>query len=499
MDTIRKLVPLLQTLADDRPLGDLLAGVIAYAEARAPGMRMSVLLADTAAGVLRHGAAPALPEAYCRAIDGLPYGEGVGSCGTAAARRELVIVADIASSPLWADFRELAAQHGLAACWSIPILSDHHELLGTCAMYYDVPRTPSAVEIQFISGLGALAALVIHRHREHAARLRNEGRFRFLASRFPDAIIEHAGGSIRYLNDSAVQLLGLETATAAIGLTLGDVLEPQTVRRLLGLRRGPSRIEWRPRGGRTVACEVSAVEVPVADEVSSLLVCRDVSAEVSLERQIAAAVTAEQERVSHDLHDGLGQHLTGIGFLVEALGKGPLQPAEGVRQELAKISRLVNQAIADSRRLARTLSPVIRDRQGLEEALRELVAHTRDIVGLAARLEVPVSGVPDLDAGVASQLYRIAQEALTNVARHAQARSVVVSLAHAAETLTLAIEDDGVGIDAALGVPAGLGLRIMQYRARVIDATLIVETRPGGGTRIACQLPLGATAAAIAR
>jgi signal transduction histidine kinase len=499
MDSIRKLVPLLQSLADDRPLDELLAGVVAYAEARAPGMRMSVLLADTAAGVLRHGAAPALPAAYCRAIDGVRYGEGVGSCGTAAARRELVVVTDISTSPLWTDFRELAAEHGLAACWSIPILSDHHELLGTCAMYYDVPRAPSAVEIEFITGLGALAALVIRRHREHAARLRNEGRFRFLASRFPDAIIEHAGGRIRYLNDAAVQLLGVDTAAAAVGVMLGDLLEPPTVRRLLALRRGPTRVEWRLRDGRTSAIDVHAVEVPVADEVSSLLVCRDVSAEVSLERQIAAAVTAEQERVSHDLHDGLGQHLTGIGFLVEALGKSSLQPAENVRQELAKISRLVNQAIADSRRLARTLSPVIRDRQGLEEALRELVAQTRDIAGLAARLEVPACGVPDLDAGAASQLYRIAQEALTNVARHAHARKAVVSVTHAGGTFTLGIEDDGIGIDAALGASSGLGLRIMQYRARVIDAVLNVEPRPGGGTRVTCLLPLRQAAAASAR
>jgi GAF domain-containing protein len=111
-----------------------------FVEQLTPDMRCSILLSDLSAKVLRSGAAPSLPVAYTSAIDRLPIADGIGSCGTAAARRETVIVSDIDRSPLWRDYASLAKPHGLAACWSVPLLDSNAELLGTCAMYYSQPR-----------------------------------------------------------------------------------------------------------------------------------------------------------------------------------------------------------------------------------------------------------------------------------------------------------------------------------------------------------------------
>src|SRR5439155_6187900 len=112
---------------------------------------------------LRHGGAPNLPKAYTEAIDGAFIGPSVGSCGTAAYRGEQVIVSDIATDPLWADFRELALAHSLRACWSTPIFSYEAKVIGTFAMYYREPRSPSPLEQDTIKHITYLAGIAIQR------------------------------------------------------------------------------------------------------------------------------------------------------------------------------------------------------------------------------------------------------------------------------------------------------------------------------------------------
>jgi PAS domain S-box-containing protein len=130
-----------------------------------PTMRCSILLLDADGVTLRHGAAPSLPQHYCDAIDGLRIGPGVGSCGTAAFWRETTVVADIATHPYWADFRDLALPAGLRACWSTPILGASGDCLGTFAMYYDAPREPQPKDLALIDTAALLAGALIERER----------------------------------------------------------------------------------------------------------------------------------------------------------------------------------------------------------------------------------------------------------------------------------------------------------------------------------------------
>jgi two-component sensor histidine kinase len=123
----------------------------------------SILLLDRDGVHLRHGAAPSLPPAYSRAIDGAAIGPAAGSCGTAAYRRQPVFVSDIEHDPLWADYRELALAHGLRACWSTPILSRTSAVLGTFAIYYREPRSPSPDDIEIISYANRTASIAIQR------------------------------------------------------------------------------------------------------------------------------------------------------------------------------------------------------------------------------------------------------------------------------------------------------------------------------------------------
>jgi GAF domain-containing protein len=173
-----------------------LEALIGLIEQVVPGMRGSVLLLDDDGVTLRHGAAPRLPEAYCRLIDGERIGPAAGSCGTAAYRGERVIVRDIATDPLWAPYRAAAAPFGLAACWSTPIFDAEGRLLGTFAMYYDEPRDPTADDIALTETATLLSANIVIRARSaRALRARTDAAEELAASlrqREEELVFSHA-------------------------------------------------------------------------------------------------------------------------------------------------------------------------------------------------------------------------------------------------------------------------------------------------------------------
>ncbi|MFB7244147.1 guanylate cyclase [Streptomyces populi] len=170
---------LLEQIARQAPLHQVLDGMARVIEELSPDeVLVSVLLADADGRHLRHGAAPSLPDFYNRAIDGIATGEGVGSCGTAAHRRQAVIVTDIATDPFWDEFRDLAERARVAACWSTPILARDGSLLGTFAMYHRSPRTPQEADHALARVFADTAALAVERHQAEQARLAAEARAR---------------------------------------------------------------------------------------------------------------------------------------------------------------------------------------------------------------------------------------------------------------------------------------------------------------------------------
>jgi two-component system cell cycle sensor histidine kinase/response regulator CckA len=149
---------------------DVLSVLCETIEKQSPGLLCSILLLDPNRNTLRHAAAPSLPQGYIEAIDGVAIGQSVGSCGTAAFRGEAVFSSDIACDPLWTQYRELALSHGLRACWSTPIMSRDGMVLGTFAMYYREPRSPSTEDLQVIERATHFAAIAIERQRAEAER-----------------------------------------------------------------------------------------------------------------------------------------------------------------------------------------------------------------------------------------------------------------------------------------------------------------------------------------
>jgi PAS domain S-box-containing protein len=202
---------LLEMLGKGDSLPAILDSLCHLVEEQASGVLASILLLDGSR--LRHGAAPSLPQAYRDAIDGAFIGPSAGSCGTAAFRGEQVIVEDIATDPLWANYRDLALPHSLRACWSTPVFSSQHKVIATFAMYYREPRTPSGRDQEIIEQITYLAGVAIERtltqeklqqseaYLAEAQRLSHTGTF----------AIDGATRSTLYWSEEMFRLFGLDS------------------------------------------------------------------------------------------------------------------------------------------------------------------------------------------------------------------------------------------------------------------------------------------------
>jgi GAF domain-containing protein len=157
-----------QMIASDAPLSEILSKLVLMIEGQSPEMICSILLLSSDGNHVRHAVAPSLPENYVKVIDGSPIGPKHGSCGTAMFRGQPVIVTDIATDPLWDEYRNFAWAIGVAACWSTPIMSSKGKVLGSFAMYYREPRTPNGDERHLTDVATKVASQAI----EHAARPR---------------------------------------------------------------------------------------------------------------------------------------------------------------------------------------------------------------------------------------------------------------------------------------------------------------------------------------
>jgi two-component system CheB/CheR fusion protein len=207
-----------------------------------------------------------------------------------------------------------------------------------------------------------------------------------------------------------------------------------------------------------------------------------------LEEELLNISSNEQRRIGQDLHDGLCQHLAGVEFKTAALAKQLAHdPVKG--GHAASIVELIRNGARQAWMLARGLSPVTLESYGLMSALRELTANSGKLFQITCRFDCPRPVLVPSNA-VATHLYRIAQEAITNAVKHGHARSVVVSLNHTRSSATLAVTDNGTGLPRDLRTVQGMGLRIMQYRADTIGATLTIERAQRKGTNVLCQFKL---------
>jgi signal transduction histidine kinase len=209
-----------------------------------------------------------------------------------------------------------------------------------------------------------------------------------------------------------------------------------------------------------------------------------------LTRRLATAAEDERRRVSRDLHDSLGQLQAGLGLAVAAARRTPGLPV-AAGERLAEAGRLVDELARETHALAVRLRPTALDDFGLAAALAQLAADWSARTGLPVGLQTDGLGAGRLAAEVETAVYRLVQEALTNVQKHARASWVGVSVTRPAGRVTVTVEDDGVGFDPSGVVPGRLGLLGMKERVDQAGGTLQVESVPGGGTTLLARFALG--------
>ena len=203
----------------------------------------------------------------------------------------------------------------------------------------------------------------------------------------------------------------------------------------------------------------------------------------------------ERRRIGQDLHDGICQQLAGIEFKLQALAEN--LPAKIQAAQAAQIAGHVRDAIAQTRSLAHGLSPVVLEAEGLMSALTELAEGTVKLFDVQCKF---VNHAPVLihNHTAATHLYRIAQEAVGNAIKHGKAKNVEIELAEEPQRIVLTVKDNGTGFTPRSGGGKGMGLRIMQYRASLIGARVLLQPQTSGGLAVICFLPKTANTPALA-
>jgi len=255
-------------------------------------------------------------------------------------------------------------------------------------------------------------------------------------------------------------------------------------KRIIGIGR---EVQGRRKDGSTFPVDLSVSEFH--DRIQRLFsgVLRDLSARKALEREVLEVATMEQWRIGQELHDSTGQELTALGLLaeglVEALAKS--SPAEAVFA--TKIAEGLKRVLGQVRALSRGLIPVEVDSAGLMAALAELASRTSELHGVNCTFDCREPVLVE-DNQKATHLYRIAKEAVTNALKHSRAKNITISLEGDERSITLCIRDDGVGFPREPVEIKGMGLKIMRYRAGLINAGLAVGPAEPVGTLVSCTL-----------
>lgn len=223
----------LKALSLGLPLKKVLEETLLGLETILPGALASINLLSPDGNRLQSGAGPSLPPAFSQAIDGLPIGPSAGSCGTAAYRREPVIVSDIESDPLWADYRELARQHGLRACWCLPVLDPKGKLLATFAVYYLNLHTPDSEDLALVQGAARVIGIALEREMKDAALHASERRFRStFAGAATGMAVTNLQGRYVEVNEAYCRMLGY-TAQELYDIEIITLIHPDDCKKII--------------------------------------------------------------------------------------------------------------------------------------------------------------------------------------------------------------------------------------------------------------------------
>jgi PAS domain S-box-containing protein len=411
--------------------------------------------------------------------------------------------------------RELFSREGIRSVLLVPMMvrSELVGFLGLASTAREVQWDDDAVSLLKLAG-GNIAD-AFERQRAENARAQLVSILE-AASDFV-AMAERHTGRLIYLNQAGRRLIGFSPEEDVSYWKIGDIVPPWVndmkthvcypMVEALGSWTGESAVV--ARDGREITVSESITLLPSrTDEGAECFsfIIRDISDQKRLEKEVLDIAEREQSRFGHDLHDGLGQHLTGVQFMAQVLQQKLESRTAPEAGDAAEIAKLIRQGISQTRDLARGLSPVVLQSKSLQDALRDLA---RGITrrGQSECLTELDDDLALTDSEIAIQLYRIAQEAVNNALKHGKAGNIMISLQRdEAGRIELTVGDNGSGFPDNFQPAQGMGLRVMNYRAGLIGGSLEIVQR-GDRTLVVCTIeeaslerpPAPSTAAPVIR
>ena len=541
-DGAELLIKVTTRIAVGDPTQAIFEAIVAGVEDDRPGLWCSLLLLSDD-GRLTLGAAPSLPDFYNQAIDGVAIGPSVGSCGTAAFRNERVIVTDIATDPLWADFKELAAQAGLASCWSEPIRGAGGRVLGTFAIYQSRPCAPEPAQIELIQAAAYLAAIAIERDqalaaaaeswaRAEQAKASQQATARDLETFFavsPDLLcITNSRGEFVHPNKAWRTVLGYDPEKLK-GQVYLPYLHPDdvdlTLAAVQALNDASQEVNlinrYRCADGRYKSIEW---RVNRSDDLV-FAIGRDVTERLAAEAELKAAKlaaeaasTAKSDFLANMSHE-VRTPLNGVIGVLDALAQTPLTAAQREMVDLiqtsgATLERLVSDILDVSKIEAGRLELEIREFD-LEDALTSVLEVARiraDEKGLAFKVAIS-DAAKGRFRGDSVRLRQVLDNLLSNAIKFTASGEVAVRIeAHGdkaaeADELTLTVSDTGVGFDAEKAANlfdrfsqadgtitrrfggSGLGLAISKALVEMMGGAVTATSTPGRGSVFTVRVP----------
>ena len=495
------------------PFSEVVNSLLEGIEAMHPGMYTSVLelLPDN---TIQHLAAPTLSQDYLQSVDGLSIGPQAGSCGTAMYRKEPVIVSDISHDHLWEPYREVASRFGLKACWSVPIIDRNGKVMGSFAIYYKEEKLPAENEWDTIIRIrNVLRILMENHHSIEQMRISNE-RYDIVSKATHDLIWDWdlEKNELYREPEGLKKVYGVTDNESLKNINSwlnhihpGDIEKVQwMINNILQskkqntfdmeyrFRREDGTYSWvYDRGYIMRNAENKPFRmIGAAQNITERkrLEQEVLNAELNRQKAISQITieTQEKERteIGKELHDNVNQILTTARLYLDLASSRP----ELKDELIEKSSKNIINAIEEIRQLSRSLIlPTLGD-LGLADSIEDLV----EDINATKKIYVTFMHKDYEECMVTENqkimMYRIVQEGLNNVIRHAEATEVVIELSKTKNKINLLIKDNGKGFDPAT-IKKGAGLNNIRNRVYLSNATLLINAHPGSGCTLVVELP----------
>jgi len=341
----------------------------------------------------------------------------------------------------------------------------------------------------------SITALLTQRDGAARARLSAEHRYAEIFEGSPQPIWVHQRSTLRFLmvNEAALRQYGwsrdqmLSMSVTAL-MPPGEPV-PEELEQIAAADPGePLETRLVTREGRILDVEVFSRAIDFAGEPAELVFALDVTSRRAFGRSLIEAIAAEQRRIGQEMHDGLGQELTGLALSARALANRATRERDAIADDLNQLASLATSCIQDARLIVQGLSPLT-DADGNLDAALQALAGRSSLSGTPVRFRARHDAPRNIELKVRNHLYRIAQEAVQNALKHAGATAIDIELSYGTDSMRLEILDDGRGLPFDHSNGAGLGMRTMRFRASAIGARLLIGRRADGtGNSVVCEL-----------